>query len=205
MKTLRWPVVAFFLFLIPFARATRLEQVQSTLASHSLVRAHFEQQRRIKGMPQSLNSSGEMVISASEGLLWQQMLPFPMRLVLQKDRMLQQIQDQPPQVITAQSNPQMFQFNHLLTALFSADRTTLEANFSLAFTEQEKGRWALQLTPITTPLDKLFTTITLQGGQFIDQVKLLDKQGDSTLLTFSQQRTLPAALTAEEQANFDAE
>ncbi|MBT0719693.1 LolA family protein [Rosenbergiella collisarenosi] len=204
MTLLRWPLAAIFLVVFPFAKATTVEQVQQTLASHPLVRAHFEQQRTIKGMPQTLNSSGEMVISRTSGLLWQQTTPFAMRLVLQQDRMLQQMQDQPPQVMTAQSNPQMFQFNHLLTALFTADRATLDNNFSLTFTPLEKDHWTLSLTPTTTPLDKLFSTITLQGGQFIDQVTLLDKQGDATRLVFSQQRSTPTELTATEQANFES-
>lgn len=205
MKTLRWTLVISYLFILPFAQAVTFEQVQQQLTSYPLIRAHFEQNRTIKGMPQTLNASGEMVISRVSGLLWQQKNPFAMRLVLKKESLLQQMEDQAPQIITAQSNPQMFQFNHLLTALLTADQSTLTNNFKITFTSIGEKNWQLSLIPISTPLDKLFSTITLKGGQFIEAVTLNDKQGDTTLITFSQQSTSPSQLTAEEQANFETQ
>lgn len=193
----------FSLSLLPHAHALSLEQVQQQLTSHSVIRAHFQQQRSIKTMPQPLNSSGEMVIARDTGLLWQQQKPFAMRLVLQKDKMIQQMQGQPAQIITAQSNPQMFQFNHLLTALFTADRDKLEKNFTITFAPINNTAWQLQLTPISSPLDKLFDSIDILGEKYIDQVVLKDKQGDKTTLLFSQQRTIPQILTPQEQADFE--
>ena len=58
-----------------------------------------------------------MLIARDQGLLWDQTSPFPMRLLLDDKRMVQVINSQPPQTITA-GNPRMFQFNHLLRALF---------------------------------------------------------------------------------------
>ncbi len=57
----------------------------------------------------------------------------------------------------------MFQFNHLLRALFQADRKVLEKNFRVEFADKGEGRWTLRLTPTTTPLDKIFNTIDLAG------------------------------------------
>jgi hypothetical protein len=37
-----------------------------------VVRAHFEQVRTIKDMPQPLRSQGEMLIARDSGLLWDQ-------------------------------------------------------------------------------------------------------------------------------------
>lgn len=205
MKKLRWSLVMSYLFILPFTKAATLEQVQQQLTSHPLIRTHFEQKRTIKGMPQTLNSSGEMIISRTDGLLWQQKVPFAMRLVLKKESLLQQTENQAPQVITAQSNPQMFQFNHLLTALLTADKNTLNTNFKMTFTSLGNEIWQINLIPITTPLDKLFSTITINGGQFIEKVTLNDKQGDTTLITFSEHRLSPPQLTAKEHADFDTQ
>ncbi|WP_241593191.1 LolA family protein [Rosenbergiella epipactidis] len=205
MKKLRWSLVMSYLLILPFTKAATLEQVQQQLTSHPLIRAHFEQKRTIKGMPQTLNSSGDMIISRTDGLLWQQKAPFAMRLVLKKESLLQQTENQPPQVITAQSNPQMFQFNHLLTALLTADKNTLNTNFKMTFTSLGNEMWQINLIPITTPLDKLFRTITINGGQFIEKVTLNDKQGDTTLITFSEHRLSPPQLTAKEHADFDTQ
>lgn len=190
------------LFISCTASAITLDDVQRSFASQPVVRAKFQQDRQISGMAQPLHSSGEVLIAKSKGLWWQQQHPFPMTLVLDDSHMAQIMGNQAPQIITADSNPQMFQFNHLLRALFQADRKVLDENFSSVFTDQGKGQWQLVLTPITTPLDKLFSTITLQGDKHLNLIALNDLQGDFTEITFSNHRLEPRKLTHEEQQRF---
>ncbi|MFP2514125.1 LolA family protein [Buttiauxella agrestis] len=190
------------LFISCTASAITLDDVQRSFASQPVVRAKFQQDRQISGMAQPLHSSGEVLIAKSKGLWWQQQHPFPMTLVLDDSHMAQIMGNQAPQIITADSNPQMFQFNHLLRALFQADRKVLDENFSSVFTDQGKGQWQLVLTPITTPLDKLFSTITLQGDKHLNRIALNDLQGDFTEITFSNHRLEPRKLTHEEQQRF---
>ncbi|HKM96750.1 MAG TPA: outer membrane lipoprotein carrier protein LolA [Buttiauxella sp.] len=190
------------LFISFTASAITLDDVQRIFASQPVVRAKFQQERQISGMSQPLHSSGEVLIAKSKGLWWQQQHPFPMTLVLDDSHMVQVMGSQAPQIITADSNPQMFQFNHLLRALFQADRKVLDENFSTVFTDQGKGQWQLVLTPTTTPLDKLFSTITLQGDKYLKRIELNDLQGDYTEITFSNHRPNPRKLTHEEQQRF---
>lgn len=191
-----------FIMLSSAAQAVTLDEIQQRFAQQPVVRAQFSQERHIKDMPQALRSSGELMIARDKGLWWQQQKPFPLTLVLDDSRMVQVINGQPPQIITAASNPQMFQFNHLLRALFQADRRVLEQNFSLKFSDQGQGKWQLVLVPRTSPLDKLFNTITLQGQQYLDHIALNDRQGDRTDITFSNQRLTPKNLTDDEQQRF---
>ncbi|MGE9550487.1 LolA family protein [Erwinia amylovora] len=184
------------------AQAVTLEELQQRFASQPVVRADFIQLREIKGMAQPLKSSGELLIAQDKGLWWHQAKPFPMTLVLDDKRMVQVMNNQAPQIITADSNPQMFQFNHLLRALFQADRAVLEQNFSLDFHDAGQQTWRLVLTPKSSPLDKLFNTITLQGGEYLDHIQLNDRQGDNTVVTLSNQRLKPQTLTADEQKRF---
>ncbi|CCG86907.1 outer membrane lipoprotein carrier protein LolA [Erwinia piriflorinigrans] len=184
------------------AQAVTLEALQQRFASQPIVRADFSQMRTIKGMAQPLKSSGQLLIVQDKGLWWQQTQPFPLTLVLDEKRMVQVIGGQPAEIITADSNPQMFQFNHLLRALFQADRRVLEQNFALDFTNAGQQRWRLVLTPVTSPLDKLFNTITLEGAEYLDAIRLNDRQGDRTDITFSHQRLTPLRLSEEEQQRF---
>jgi outer membrane lipoprotein-sorting protein len=196
-------IILMALLCISFtASAITLEDVQRSFASQPVVRAKFQQERQISGMAQPLHSSGEVLIAKSKGLWWQQQHPFPMTLVLDDSHMVQVMGSQAPQIITADSNPQMFQFNHLLRALFQADRKVLDENFSNVFTDLGHGKWQLVLTPTTTPLDKLFSTITLQGDKYLNRIELNDLQGDFTEITFSNQRLEPRKLTHEEQQRF---
>ena len=124
-----------------------LDDLQQRFTEQPVIRAHFDQTRTIKDLPQPLRSQGQMLIARDQGLLWDQTSPFPMQLLLDDKRMVQVINGQPPQIITAENNPQMFQFNHLLRALFQADRKVLEQNFRVEFADKGEGRWTLRLTP----------------------------------------------------------
>lgn len=190
------------LLLSQWVSAVTLDDLQQRFSSQPVIRAHFTQLRQIKDIPQPLRSEGDLIISRDAGLLWQQTSPFAMTMILDQTRMVQSVNNQPPEVVTAQSNPQLFQFNHLLRALFQADRQVLEQNFRLDFQDCGNGHWQLRLTPITTPLDKIFQDILLEGQQWLNQITLNDKSGDSTFISFSQQRLTPATLTDDEKRRF---
>lgn len=193
------------LICCPFVSALTLDDLQQRFTEQPVVRAHFAQTRTIKDLPQPLRSQGKMLIARDQGLLWDQTSPFPMQLLLDDKRMVQVINGQPPQTITAENNPQMFQFNHLLRALFQADRKVLEENFHVAFADQGEGRWTLRLTPITTPLDKIFASIDLAGKTYLENIQLNDKQGDRTDIALSQHQLTPAQLTDDERQRFAAQ
>ncbi|CAI1645194.1 lipoprotein chaperone [Serratia marcescens] len=193
------------LLLAPWAHAVTLDELQQRFTGQPVIRAHFAQTRTIKDMPQPLRSQGEMLLARDQGLLWDQKSPFPMLMMLNDFRMVQQVNGQPQQMITAENNPQMFQFNHLLRGLFQADRKALEQNFRVDFQDKGEGRWALRLTPTTTPLDKIFSSIDLSGETYLEFIQLNDKQGDRTEIILSQHRLTPATLTDDERQRFAAD
>jgi len=200
---MRWlPLLA--LLASPLVSAVTLDELQQRFTEQPVVRAHFEQTRTIKDLPQPLRSNGEMLIARDSGLLWDQKAPFPMTLLLDDKRMVQVINGQPPQTITAEKNPQMFQFNHLLRALFQADRKVLEENFRIDFKDLGNGRWSLLLTPTTTPLDKIFASMDLGGATYLESIVLNDKQGDRTDIALSRHQLTPASLTDAERQRFAA-
>lgn len=201
MKTLLFLCLSLFTLA---SHAVTLEELQQRFSQQPVLRAQFEQQRSISGMSQPLKSSGTLLIAQKSGLWWQQEKPFSLTLLLTENRMVQALQGQPPQVVTADNNPQMFQFNSLLTALFHADQKTLEQNFKLDFTDKGQGAWQLVLIPKTTPLDRLFRNLHLEGSAFLDNIEINDMQGDVTRIHFYNQQTQPATLSAAEQAHFGA-
>lgn len=193
------------LLISPFVSALTLDDLQQRFTEQPVIRAHFDQTRTIKDLPQPLRSQGQMLIARDQGLLWDQTSPFPMQLLLDDKRMVQVINGQPPQIITAENNPQMFQFNHLLRALFQADRKVLEQNFRVEFADKGEGRWTLRLTPTTTLLDKIFNTIDLTGQTYLESIQLNDKQGDRTDIALTQHQLTPAQLTDDEHQRFAAQ
>ena len=189
-------------FLSVTAHAVTLEELQQRFSQVPVLRADFAQQRTISGMAQPLNSSGNLLIAQQQGLWWQQEKPFSLTLLLTEKRMIQIMAGQEPQVVTADNNPQMFQFNSLLSALFHADRKVLEENFALDFKDLGKGAWKLVLTPKVSPLNRLFRSITLNGETFLNNIDINDMQGDATHIRFFNQKTTPATLTDAEKRHF---
>jgi len=195
-------LLAALLLATHAAGAVTLAQLQERFASQPVIRADFTQTRQIAGMAQPLTSRGELLIAQQQGLWWHQRAPFSMTLLLDDKRMVQTLNGQPPQVVTAEANPQMFQFNHLLRALFEADARVLQENFTLDFQAKGDARWTLALTPKAPPLHKIFPRIDLAGDTFLQQIDLKDTQGDRTHIELSNTRTQPPQLSAEERARF---
>lgn len=196
-------IVATVLMLwCSWCSAVTLDDLQQRFSRMKVVRAAFEQTRQISGMAQPLRSSGQMLVSRDLGLWWHQQQPFAMTLVLNDQRMVQVVQNQPAQVITAQKNPQMFEFNHLMRALFQADKKVLEENFTIECRDLTLNSWQVVLTPKRSPLAKLFSLITLSGDDYLQAVEIHDRQGDVTRIVFSQQRTEPTVLSEQEQQYF---
>lgn len=179
--------------------AITLSDIQLLFSKNQVVRADFTQDRYINGLTSPIHSTGKMIISKELGLWWQQNIPFAMTLKMNQQRMEQRIEDQTPEIITAEKQPQLFQFNHLLTAIFTADKEMLENNFDITITEQN-NLWTITLKPKLAPLNKIFKQIILSGKSYLEKVTINDMQNDKTELTFKNHKT--TKLNQDEQLLF---
>lgn len=188
------------------AHAITLEQLQTKLSSEPLVRGDFSQQREMAMFDQPLISSGQFLLSAKKGLWWHQTAPMPVSLILTQDKLSQQFDNQPAQVLAASDNPMVFYFSHVFLSLFKGDTSQLTEQFDLSLKTLKDSKtheqWQLVLTPKAAPLNKVFSKISIEGGQFINKLELDEIRGDKTLITFSQQTTTPTTLTSEEKRVF---
>ena len=113
----------------------------------------------------------------------------------------QQLAGQPAEVITAQANPQLFEFSHLLLSLFRSDTQVLARQFELGLSPGEVG-WQLLLTPKQPPLNQIFLSLELAGAQSLDRLTIRDRQGDTTRLTFTPVLPNPVELSDVELRRF---
>ncbi|WP_413466661.1 LolA family protein [Photobacterium sp.] len=189
------------------AQAISLPELQQQLSHQPIVRGDFEQTRKMEMFNQPLTSQGQFLLAEKQGLLWQQTVPFPVSLILTQDKLSQQVADQPAQVISASENPMVFYFSHVFLSLFKGDTSQLTDQFDMVLTDNAKtstkaNQWQLVLTPKSAPLNAVFKTITINGQDYINNLTLTEIRGDITDITFSNQRAVPAELTAEEQRAF---
>ncbi|OBU21902.1 outer membrane lipoprotein carrier protein LolA [Photobacterium aquimaris] len=209
-NSLLWAVLASISLS---AQAMTLTELQQTLSAPKVVRGDFSQSRTMAMFNQPLVSNGKFVIAANQGLWWHQTTPMTVSLVLTQNKLSQQFDNQPPQIISAAQNPMVFYFSHIFLALFNGDTSALDQQFNLKLTtlavdnnnadaHNSTNQWQLVLIPKQAPLNKVFTRITLAGNKFINKLTLAEVRGDKTVITFSHQRTTPASLTTEEHRVF---
>jgi outer membrane lipoprotein-sorting protein len=192
---------AFFFIFTASSKAVTLLDIQQKLTTHKLLRGQFIQTKTMKMFNQPLLSTGHFLLNHEQGLLWAQVEPFPVSLVLVKDKLSQQFAGQPAEVILAKDNPMVFYFSHLFLSLFKGDVAALSEQFSIKVSENEHS-WQLLLTPKTAPLNKIFANISIEGDKFIEQLQLTELNGDISLIEFNEQQTTPAQLSDEELRAF---
>ena len=182
-------------------QAFTMAQLRSNLTENKLLRGEFTQSKKLQMFKKPLLSSGAFLLDHQQGLLWSQRKPFAVSLVLVEDKLSQQFGTQQAEIIEAKDNPMVFYFSHLFLSLFKGDIKALDEQFTMQLTGVESA-WSLQLTPKSAPLNKVFATISISGGEYIKELLLIELSGDSSEITFTNQQSTPSELTEDEKDAF---
>ena len=202
IRNKRFTLFATLLLMLSVSvQAVTLADVQQKLTAHSLVRGLFMQTKTMQMFNQPLVSHGQFLLEQHQGLLWQQIEPFPVTLVLVKDKLSQQFGEETKEVVVAKDNPMVFYFSHLFLSLFKGDMNGLADQFEIKLSEKN-GNWLLFLTPTSAPLNKVFASISIKGDEFIELLVLTELNGDVSEIKFDQQKVTPDTLSEDEQRAF---
>ncbi len=201
MRTKRLLLLLMFLTLPLCAQALTLDDLQLRMHKYPTLRCHYVQLKQIRELADPLSSQGTMLLSRELGLYWRQESPFRLELTATDSSFSQKLEGQEEQVVSREANPQLFDIIQTLKALFSGDRAVLERNFDSNLNAQGE-RYVLMLTPKAEPFSLIFSKIEVEGAKFMEQLKLYDKAGDLTSLTFTEYQTQPEQLTEDEKAHF---
>ncbi|MDA7746676.1 outer membrane lipoprotein carrier protein LolA [Psychromonas sp.] len=194
--------IGFLLCCSSSISALSLEQLQQQLTTKKVLRGDFIQSKTLQMFNQPLVSDGTFLLSHQQGLIWNQITPFPVTLVLAKDKLRQQFEDQTPEIIEAKDNPMVFYFSHLFLSLFKGDLSALESQFSMTITESEKETWLLHLSPKESPLNKVFKQIEIKGNKQIQSLVLTELNGDLSVIEFSNINQEQTQLSQQEENAF---
>ncbi|WP_237466389.1 outer membrane lipoprotein carrier protein LolA [Vibrio stylophorae] len=178
------------------------QALQQQLSRYSVIQGEFRQTRHLALFSEPLQSSGNFLVAAEYGLNWQQTRPFAVQVVLTQDQLLQRLPDGSEERLAAQDNPVIFHFSHLFLSLFQGQTDALSEQFEMQLSGNAE-QWQLTLVPTSAPLNQVFSSINLKGGQFVNQLTLQEVRGDRTVIEFINQRTEPAVLSDEERAIFN--
>ena len=170
------------------------------LAEHPFIRGNFEQEKTLSRLERSLKSSGNFIIAANMGMVWDTVKPFPSTLTLGKDFMIQSRPGGQRNVLSAQGNETFLRMAEVISAVFSGNAQGLLENFAIYYSG-DTAVWEIGLSPLDKTINAFAEKIIMQGDTVIRSIHLYEQNGDSIRYILSNHR-YPAELDVHEKAFF---
>lgn len=175
--------VLLLMTLPGYGQVSLLAGVAARMAPADIVAGEFEQAQRVAVLSRPLVSTGRFVFKRGAGIFWEVREPLASSLVLGADgRVLAGGDTGNDSVAGARA---LGFVARLLNGVLGGDLAVLEDSFRVEG-RVEADHWSLQLTPRQGPLRRVIGSIELQGGSVVEQVRLLDANGDSSVVDFKQ-------------------
>jgi len=196
----RWFLVA----LASVPGGTAQAQLRS-LVTGEVLRGRFKQERQLKGFDRPLISTGDFVLDHGLGLIWRTEQPFSIMTVITAAGLVQSIDGAETTRLAAVRLPFLARLYDLLGAALSGDWRALDKLFQVT-RQGDAGHWEIGLVPqagadsLAMPL----RSVTLRGGQFLDEAKIVRLDGDTDQLVFSDQSLGSPLTDAEARRLHDA-
>ncbi|MGX2967117.1 LolA family protein [Ursidibacter sp. B-7004-1] len=190
----KWLFSALFLLLSPAIWAFSQQDLVNLLQKPHNTQGQFTQQRFLKALNKPIQTSGQFALVKEQGLLWQTVKPFANQLRVKSDGISQWNGK------TWVKNDKLGQAEQigLFLGLLSGDTQKLSQQFNLTL-QGNAQNWQLSLTPSSFLMKQIFESIEIRGDNVVKQIELKEKQGDRTLINFTQ-TMLNQPLTASAQS-----
>ena len=182
------------------AQNTELKQVFAQLGATPVVRAQFEQQKKLTALNKTYVSKGTVLFSKNQGVLWQIQSPVKADLVVTPRKLVQKTQRTSSQ-IEVDKTP-YGSVATMFLQLMSGNEAALAKNFNVVSANYSPTQWNVSLTPKSNLFKKLFVQVDAHGQRYVDRITILEQANNRTIIRFSQQTAQPQTLTAAENALF---
>ncbi|WP_296228254.1 LolA family protein [Ralstonia sp. UBA689] len=165
----------------PASTAWTLDRLMSTLARNKSGRATFTETKYLSIAADPVESSGELVFVAPDHLEKLTLAPKPEHLVIDGDKLTVERNQRKFTVPLAQY-PELNAFIESIRATLAGNRYALEAVYKVAIAGRGDD-WTLTLTPIDSRMQKVVSTITLDGTRdMLRSVVIRQTDGDHSLM-----------------------
>jgi hypothetical protein len=181
----------------------RFHEICGILAEHPVVKGTFTQKKTITRLNRSLVSSGNFIIDAKLGIVWETLSPFPSTMAIGRDYIVQSVSGGAKKKLDAAGNDTFLRLSETLSAVFTGDAQKLLENFENYFTETD-GTWTLGLIPLESAIRSFAATIIMSGGSVIKSIAIYERNGDIIQYELSR-HSFPEELTPHEKDFFSAQ
>ncbi|MCL2765152.1 MAG: outer membrane lipoprotein carrier protein LolA [Treponema sp.] len=172
----------------------------ANLAKHPIIKGNFEQEKHLTRFNRSLMSSGNFIIAAEQGMVWETLQPFPSTMIMGNDYIMQARPNGQKSVLSSQGNETFTQMADVISSVFSGHSQGLLGNFEVFFFGSVSN-WNMGLLPRDRIIASFVTKITLSGDSAIRSIRIFEQNGDVITYTLSN-LSHPARLSDHEEAFF---
>jgi outer membrane lipoprotein-sorting protein len=177
---------------------TLLKSALDQLASHPQVRADFEQKRDNPALATPQISRGKLLFVIGHGMLWQTTDPYQETLALTGARTAR-VDDQGHLQTVRNGDRGVAQVSQMLQGMLAGKPDEALRQFNVQ-AEGTPAKWTLRFTPKQARMARVLTSITLDGGQFLDGIGIALQSGENTAIRFSNTRAAGSLSELEQRA-----
>lgn len=180
------------------ADLTLLKSALDQLASHPQVRADFEQKRENPALATPQVSRGKLLFVIGHGMLWQTTDPYQETLALTGTRTAR-VDDQGHMQTVRNGDRGVAQVSQMLQGMLAGKPDEALRQFNVQ-AEGIPAKWTLRFTPKQARMARVLTSITLDGGQFLEGIGIALQSGENTTIRFSNTRAAGSLSELEQRA-----
>ena len=197
-----WANADVFIYPLGPQSMEAFRMTSANLAEKPIVKGSFEQERVLSRFNRSLKSSGNFIIAAELGMVWETLQPFPSTMALGKDYLVQSRPGGQNTVLSAQGNETFIRLAEVMSAVFSGNTQRLLDNFEV-FYSGSVSNWELGLLPLDRVVASFAAKITMAGDSAIRSINISEQNGDVITYLMSN-HSYPTDLNENEKAFFSA-
>lgn len=162
-----------------------LRQVLAELGRHPAVRADFVQTRSSPALARPQVSQGHLLFVLGRGMLWQTQAPFAETLAFTGRRAARI--DPQGRAYPLRDARGVSQVAQMLQAMLAGRSDEVRRQFDLV-ASGSPARWTLRLLPKQRRVARVLDRIELSGDAFLEDIRIVMRDGGSTDIRFSRSR-----------------
>ncbi|MGF6773320.1 outer membrane lipoprotein-sorting protein [Paraburkholderia sp. GAS199] len=174
-----------------------VSQIVAHLAQAKGVRAQFTQTQTLAAMKQPLVSTGSLLFFRERGVVWQIDTPYKATYVI-TDAGVSEADANGHRVTThgAQGTRGVAQVSKMMRAMLGGDLSALYSQFDVQ-AEGSAAQWRMQLTPNQPQIAQSIKGLQMEGGEFLQSLRITLANGDITRLDFAKSAVVTEPTPAE--------
>ena len=159
-----------------------LQQLMDTLAQNKSGRTTFVEKKYIAMLDKPVESSGELLYTAPDGLEKRTLKPKAESMIIKGGELFIE-RGQQKHRLQLQAYPELAAFIDSIRGTLAGDRKALERSYRLSL-EGTAERWTLRLLPLNEKMAAVIQRISITGSRDqVSSIEISQTDGDSSLMT----------------------